>query len=61
MWDFMLGVATLAIGLRFLYGTVSRGKSTVTAKILGVRVPIRIIQIVLSLLVSGGGVYLLLR
>ncbi|MEJ8302432.1 hypothetical protein [Saccharibacillus sacchari] len=61
MWDFILGVAMIAIGLRFLYGTISRGKSTVTVKMLGVRVPIRVIQIVLSLLVLGGGAYLLLR
>ncbi len=61
MWDFILGVAVIAIGLRFLYGTVSRGRSTVTAKILGMRVPIRVIQVALSLLVIGGGLYMLLR
>jgi len=61
MWNFILGVAVIAIGLRFLYGTISRGKSIVTAKILGMEVPIRVIQVAISLFVVGGGLYLLLR
>jgi len=61
MWNFILGVAAITMGLRFLYGTISRGRSIVTAKILGMQVPIRVIQVAMSLFVIGLGVYMLLR
>ncbi len=61
MFDFILGIAMLAIGLKFLHGTLSRGRSLVKAKVAGISVPFQWIQIVLSLLIAACGLYLLLR
>ncbi|WP_172194359.1 hypothetical protein [Saccharibacillus qingshengii] len=61
MFNFIAGIAGLAMGLKFLHGTLSRGKSQVTGRILGLTSPIRWIQIGMSLLLIGLGLYLLIR
>lgn len=61
MINIIIGIGTVAVGLSFLYGMLSRGKSLVKGKVLGIWVPIRWIQLVISLLLIGGGIYILLR
>ncbi|GGN90983.1 hypothetical protein [Saccharibacillus kuerlensis] len=61
MFDFVSGIIMLVIGFDFAYDMVSRGRSPITGSILGIKVPIRLLQAVVSLLMMAGGIYLLLR
>ncbi|NGZ75610.1 hypothetical protein [Saccharibacillus alkalitolerans] len=61
MRDAIIGIMAVGIGLSFLYGALSRGKSLVRVKLLGLQVPIRALQIAISLLIAAGGIYLLMR
>ncbi len=59
MFTFILGLALLAVGSNFLYGIVQRGKSPIRVRLLGIRVPLRLIQAAVALLLLGCGLYLI--
>ncbi|OWR27144.1 hypothetical protein CDO73_23115 [Saccharibacillus sp. O23] len=56
---FIWGLAMLAIGSNFLYGIVRRGKSPIRVRLLGIAVPLRLIQAAAALLLLGCGMYLI--
>ncbi len=58
VWNFILGLALLAVGSNFMYGVVVRGRSAVRFPLLGVQVPLRLIQAAISLFLIGSGLYL---
>lgn len=59
MFTFILGLALLAVGSNFLYGIVQRGKSPVRVRLLGIALPLRLIQAAIAVLLLGCGMYLI--